>query len=65
MNKVIKFYRKHRPFKGYQMCKFEPSCSCYMEQAVQKYGFQGVLMGLWRIIRCNPLNKQSGPDPVR
>jgi putative component of membrane protein insertase Oxa1/YidC/SpoIIIJ protein YidD len=62
---LIKFYRKYRPLKGYQMCRFEPSCSCYMEQAVEKYGFRGFLMGCWRIVRCNPLNKHSGSDPVR
>ena len=37
-------------------CKFYPTCSEYMKQALEKYGvFKGLLLGIWRIIRCNPL----------
>jgi len=46
-------------------CRFEPSCSEYALQAIQKYG---VIKGCWkagiRIIRCNPLNQHSGYDPL-
>ena len=35
-------------------CKYFPSCSQYMIDAVTEYGLKGVLMGVWRIIRCNP-----------
>ncbi|MEM9410576.1 MAG: membrane protein insertion efficiency factor YidD [Planctomycetota bacterium] len=45
------------------VCKYEPSCSHYFIQAVQKYGlFFGSLKGLWRICRCNPFSK-GGIDP--
>lgn len=44
-------------------CRFEPSCSKYFIQAVQKHGaIKGSLMGAWRIVRCNPLCK-GGYDP--
>lgn len=46
-------------------CRFVPSCSEYMIQAVRKRGVViGLLLGLWRILRCNPFCK-GGYDPVR
>jgi len=45
-------------------CRFVPSCSEYFIQAVRKRGaIRGGLMGLWRILRCNPLSR-GGYDPV-
>ena len=44
-------------------CRFEPSCSNYMIQAVHKYGpFKGAVLGIWRVCRCNPWNP-GGYDP--
>lgn len=46
-------------------CKYTPSCSAYMVQAVKKRGFfVGVFLGIWRILRCNPFSK-GGFDPVK
>ena len=45
-------------------CKFYPTCSEYTKQAIQKYGaLKGCILGIWRIIRCNPFSK-GGYDPV-
>jgi hypothetical protein len=45
-------------------CRFEPSCSTYMITAVHRHGaLRGLLLGLWRIARCNPFNP-GGYDPV-
>ena len=45
-------------------CRFTPSCSNYFIEAVEKRGpVTGLLMGLWRILRCNPFGK-GGYDPV-
>jgi uncharacterized protein len=45
-------------------CRFEPSCSHYTYEAVQKYGFfKGSWLGAKRIVRCNPFNP-GGYDPV-
>ena len=45
-------------------CRFSPTCSEYFIQAVGRHGaLRGCGMGLWRILRCNPLCK-AGYDPV-
>ena len=44
-------------------CRFEPTCSQYFIESVQKYGaIRGALRGIWRIIRCNPWTP-GGYDP--
>lgn len=44
-------------------CRFTPSCSHYMIEAIQKYGLlSGIVRGTWRIMRCNPFNP-GGHDP--
>ena len=51
-----------RPWLG-QSCRFVPSCSEYMIEAVQKYGaIRGVWKGICRIGRCNPFHP-GGWDP--
>ena len=36
-------------------CRFYPSCSHYMEQAIQEHGAaKGTGLGLWRLLRCTP-----------
>lgn len=46
-------------------CRFFPTCSNYTIEAVEKYGVvKGVLMGLWRLLRCHPFSR-GGYDPVR
>jgi len=56
--KIIKFYQKFiSPVLGYH-CRFYPTCSGYMLGAIKKYGLlKGSHRGLWRIMRCHPLNK--------
>lgn len=44
-------------------CRFHPTCSNYMIEALDKHGLKGVLMGLARIGRCHPFS-EIGEDPV-
>ena len=46
-------------------CKYEPTCSAYAVQAVREYGIlRGVVLGGWRLLRCNPWSR-GGFDPVQ
>ena len=45
-------------------CRFQPTCSEYAMEAVQRHGFlKGFWMGLRRVLRCQPFSK-GGFDPV-
>ncbi len=60
---VVKTYRLLlRPLLP-PLCRFQPSCSEYMLQAVAKYGpVCGAFKGTCRICRCHPWNR-GGFDP--
>ncbi len=65
---MINFYKKHISLfledKGVH-CKYEPTCSEYAKQAIQKYGTKkGCVLTAKRIIRCNPFSK-GGYDPLK
>ena len=46
-------------------CRFEPTCSEYARDAVEKYGaIRGTWLAVKRILRCQPFC-QGGHDPVR
>lgn len=61
--RLIRLYQRlSRVFPG--VCRFRPTCSEYMIQALQTHGlWQGLRLGLWRILRCNPFCR-AGDDPV-
>jgi uncharacterized protein len=45
-------------------CKYEPTCSRYAVEAIQRYGIlRGLVLAGWRLLRCNPLS-HGGYDPV-
>lgn len=45
-------------------CKFYPSCSEYMMQAIEKYGsIKGCYLGIKRLLKCHPFAK-GGYDPL-
>jgi len=45
-------------------CKYEPSCSMYAIQAIERYGIlRGLVLAGWRVVRCNPWS-HGGFDPV-
>lgn len=60
----VRFYRRFvSPFKA-PTCRYTPTCSQYMLQALQEHGaFRGSWLGIKRICRCHPWGG-IGEDPV-
>ena len=59
--RLIVFYQKYFSKKT---CLYRPTCSQYMLEAINNLGvLAGILLGTWRILRCNPFSK-GGYDPV-
>ena len=70
---LIKLYQKTisldhgflRHYVKIRVCRFEPTCSEYTYQAIDKYGVvKGIFLGTYRILRCNPWSK-GGWDPIK
>ena len=61
----IRFYRKFlSKLKKEPSCRFQPSCSAYAIEALEKRGaLIGLILATWRIFRCNPFCA-GGYDPV-
>jgi hypothetical protein len=52
-----------KPWLG-NACRFEPTCSAYTLEALQRHGaVRGSALGGWRLLRCHPWC-DGGHDPV-
>lgn len=61
--KLIKLYQV-TPLRSHSQCRFIPTCSDYMIEALEIHGtIKGLRLGIKRILRCNPLGP-AGYDPV-
>ena len=57
---IYQFFSKLTP----PVCRFYPTCSEYMKQAIIKYGIlKGIFLGIKRILKCHPFHP-GGYDPV-
>ncbi|MFW6191125.1 MAG: membrane protein insertion efficiency factor YidD [Thiohalospira sp.] len=61
---VVRLYRYLvSPLLG-PRCRFHPTCSCYAEEAVRRFGaVRGGWLAVRRLVRCHPWHP-GGVDPV-
>ncbi len=61
---LLRFYKRFISPGLPSQCRFVPTCSEYMCEAVERHGAaRGLWMGLKRLVRCHPLC-DGGYDPV-
>lgn len=57
---IYRFFSKFTP----SVCRFQPTCSKYTMDAIEKYGItKGIYLGAKRILKCHP-GHPGGYDPV-
>lgn len=62
---TLRFYKRFLSPLLPSACRYHPTCSEYMLEAVHKYGvLRGASMGIRRLLRCHPF-RAGGFDPVR
>ncbi|OKL50564.1 membrane protein insertion efficiency factor YidD [Boudabousia marimammalium] len=60
----IRFYQRFISPGLPRRCKYHPTCSAYAVEAITTHGaIKGILLGTWRILRCNPYSS-GGLDYV-
>lgn len=60
---IIEFYRQFLSLFFGGQCRFEPTCSTYALECIEKLGpFKGGLFALRRLLKCHPLGP-FGFDP--
>ena len=62
---ALRFYKAYLSILVGGSCRFEPTCSRYVYEAIERFGvMRGVWLGLKRLLRCQPLSRKFGYDPV-
>jgi uncharacterized protein len=62
---ALRFYQAYLSILFAGSCRFEPTCSRYTYEAIERFGVApGIWLGLKRLLRCHPLSRKFGYDPV-
>ena len=62
---ALLFYKSHLSLLFAGTCRFEPTCSRFAYEAIERFGVpRGVWLGTKRLLRCHPLSGKFGHDPV-
>jgi putative membrane protein insertion efficiency factor len=61
---AIGAYRRWISPARLRRCRYEPSCSAYAAEAIERFGvIRGLTLACWRLLRCNPFS-HGGFDPL-
>lgn len=61
---ILNFYKRAISPWLPSACRFEPTCSIYAREAIERYGLaRGLALALRRLLRCQPFHS-GGFDPV-
>jgi putative membrane protein insertion efficiency factor len=62
---ALRIYKVYLSILFAGSCRFEPTCSRYAYEAIERFGvMRGSWMGFQRLLRCQPLSRKFGYDPV-
>jgi putative membrane protein insertion efficiency factor len=62
---ALRIYKAYFSILFAGSCRFEPSCSRYAYEAIERFGLaRGSWLALRRLLRCHPFSKSFGIDPV-
>jgi uncharacterized protein len=62
---ALRFYKAYLSLLVGGSCRFEPTCSMYAYETVERFGVaRGSWLALKRLLRCHPLSGRFGYDPV-
>lgn len=62
---ALRIYKVYLSFLFAGSCRFEPTCSMYAYEAIERFGvMRGTWLGMKRLLRCQPLSRKFGYDPV-
>jgi uncharacterized protein len=62
---ALRFYKAYLSILFAGNCRFEPTCSQYAYEAIERFGVaRGIWLGLKRLLRCQPFSRRFGYDPI-